>query len=129
MIAKTILIIDALINFALGILLLLFSPAIVSSLGIPPASTNFYPNILGSVFIGIAIALLIGAFGKEGQHNSGLGLLGAVTINLCGGMVLALWLIFGHLDLSVKGVVFLWFLVAVLIVLSTVELLRTLKKE
>ena len=67
---KTILLIDALINFILGILLLIFSPAIVSWLGIPSSSTSFYPNILGAVFLGITIALLIDVTGKKRPQES-----------------------------------------------------------
>ena len=126
---KIILVIDAVINFILGILLLIFSPGIVNCLGIPSSSTNFYPNILGAVFIGITAALLIGAFGKNTNKFTGLGLLGAISINLCGGLVLALWLIFGKMDLPDKGFIFLWSLVAVLIILSIAELLHVVYKN
>lgn len=126
---KIILIVDAAINFALGILLLLFSSSVVTTLGIPPSSSGFYPNILGAVFIGITIALLIGASGKGDIRRSGLGLFGAIAINLCGGSALALWLIFGHLDLPARGLAFLWSLVAVLIVLSTAELVHAVRRR
>ena len=126
---KIILIVDAAINFALGILLLLFSSSVVTALGIPPSSSGFYPNILGAVFIGITIALLIGASGKGDIRRSGLGLFGAIAINLCGGSALALWLIFGHLDLPARGLAFLWSLVAVLIVLSTAELVHAVRRR
>jgi hypothetical protein len=46
---KVILIIDAVINSVLGVLLLLFSPAIVGWLGVPPSSTNFYLLHFGRV--------------------------------------------------------------------------------
>lgn len=121
---KVILIFDAAINFGLGLLLLLFSPTTVRWLGVPPSSTSFYPNILGAVFIGITIALVFGATGTDSRRTSGLGLVGAISINLCGGTALALWLIFGRLHLPTKGFVFLWALVAILIVVSTGELLR-----
>ena len=119
---RIILFIDAIINFALGILLLLFTSSIIDTLGVPTASSGFYPNILGAVFIGITIALLIAAFGGDKYRTAGLGLFGAIAINLCGGIVLALWLILGHMDLPTRGLVFLWSLVAILIVLSTAEL-------
>jgi hypothetical protein len=53
----------------------------------------------------------------------GLGLGGAVAINLCGGIVLFIWLISGALDLPLRGLVFLWALAIVLVGISTVELL------
>ena len=120
---RIILIVDAVINFVLGVLLLLFSPGMVNYLGVPPAISNFYPNILGAVFIGITIALTIGAMRKNTVQNSGLGLLGAISINLCGGTVLILWLIFGGLHLPAKGIFFLWLLAAVLFIISISELL------
>ena len=119
---KVILIVDAVINFVLGVLLLLFSPTIVAWLGVPPSSTSFYPNILGAIFIGITIALIIGA--SEPNGVIGLGLMGAISINLCGGLVLALWLVVGRLHLPTRGFVFLWALVAILIIVSLAELLR-----
>ena len=121
---KLVLLVDALINLMLGVLLLLFSPAIVELLGVPASSTSFYPNILGAVFVGIAIALAINALGTKSAQGSGLGVMGAISINLCGGIVLALWLIFGGLSLPTRGIVFLWALVAVLVGVSSVELLR-----
>jgi hypothetical protein len=126
---KIILVIDAVINFILGLLLLLFSGGIVNALGIPSSSTNFYPNILGGVFVGITVALLIVAFGKSTNHFTGLGLIGAISINLCGGLVLALWLIFGKMNLPDKGFIVLWSLVAVLIILSLAELLHIAYKK
>lgn len=121
---KTILLIDALINFVIGVLLLIFSPAIVSWLGVPSSSTNFYPNILGAIFIGITIALLIGAIGKKNNSTEGLGLLGAISINLCGGTMLALWLIFGDIKIPAKSFIILWMLVTILIIVSLIELIH-----
>ena len=121
---KAILFFDAIINFLLGVALLMFSPKVVELLGIPESSTSFYPNILGAIFIGITIALLCSAFGSKPRRATGLGLIGAVSINLCGGAALGLWLIFGKLDLPAKGFVILWALVAILIALSLFELVR-----
>ena len=121
---KTVLSIDALINFVLGILLLFFSPVLAEWLGIPSSSTAFYPNILGAVFIGITIALLINVFGKKDGVSDGLGLTGAISINLCGGIVLAAWLFFGNLRLPAKGYIILWLLVLILIIVSVIELIH-----
>jgi hypothetical protein len=126
---KIILVVDAVINFILGMLLLIFSNGIINFLGVPSSSSNFYPNILGAVFIGITAALLIRILGKDANKFSGLGLLGAISINLSGGLVLALWLIFGNMNLPDKGFILLWSLVAVLIIISTAELLRVVYKK
>ncbi|MFC2137448.1 hypothetical protein ACFLTE_04670, partial [Bacteroidota bacterium] len=107
-------------NFILGILLLFFSKGIIHFLGVPNTDQYFYPNILGAVLFGIGIALLIEHF-KKTSGLTGLGLGGAVIINMCGGIVLALWLLFGHLNLPLKGKIFLWLLVFILIIVSSVE--------
>jgi len=121
---KIILIVDAVINFVLGVLLLLFTPTIATWLGVPQSSTSFYPNLLGAIFIGITIALVISATAAGSNSSTGLGLMGAISINLCGGSVLALWLIFGNMRLPTRGFVFLWVLVAILIVVSLAELIH-----
>ena len=121
---KLILIIDAIINFILGVLLIIFSPGIVEWLGLPASSTTFYPNILGAVFIGITIALIIDVTGKKDKSTTGLGFLGAISINICGGIMLAVWLLFGSMNLPERGLIFLWLLVGILIVVSAIELIH-----
>jgi hypothetical protein len=111
---------DAVINLILGALLLIFTGDIVRVLGVPGASSRFYPNILGGVLFGIGLALLIEYFRRE-DGLVGLGLAGAVAINLCGGGVLAAWLAFGRLDVPPHGRVFLWALVVLLVSISLAE--------
>jgi hypothetical protein len=120
---RYILFIDALINLTLGALLLFYSENLASLLGVPIIDHYFYPNILGGVFIGIAIAIFIAFRKKKNQTSTGLGLMGALAINLCGGLVLLMWLIFGDLGIPMKGKIFLWSLDIVLIVLSCIELI------
>jgi hypothetical protein len=122
-----VLLVDALINLVLGVLLLIYSPGLAGKLGVPVVDSGFYPNILGAVFIGITIALLIEALGKTREGKGGLGLTGAVSINLCGGSVLLIWLILGRLDLSPGGAIFLWALGISLIILSLIELIIHLR--
>jgi len=122
---RIILFIDAVINFGLGILLLIFTPGIIEFLGIPSTGLNFYPNILGAVLFGIGIALLIEVF-KKREMNTGLGLWGAISINICGGIVLALWLISGNLDLPLRGMIILWVLVFILVGISLIEMILSL---
>ena len=119
---KHTLIIDAVINLILGILLLAFSEKIVAVLGVPDTDQYFYPNIFGGVLIGIAVALVVEAFRKPGGLV-GLGLGGAIAINLSGGMVLAYWLLFKHLNLPKGGFIFLWALVLILVLISGIELM------
>ncbi len=117
-----ILLVDAAINLALGLLLIFFSPAIIRFFGVPDTDTYFYPNILGAILFGIGIALIVEFFRKK-EGLVGLGLGGAVSINLSGGIVLALWLLFGGLSIPLHGAIFLWFLVFVLVFISGAELL------
>jgi len=118
---NTLLTIDGLINLLLGLVLLVFPSTVVTYLGLPEAPSKFYPNILGGVLFGIAIALFVESRNSAGS-TAGLGLLGAVLINLCGGLVLGAWLLSGDLDLPLRGSVFLWTLFALLVGISAVEL-------
>lgn len=126
---KIILLIDAFINFVLGILLLAFSPGLIRFLGVPPTDNFFYPNILGAILFGIGIALTVEAYRKHKTRYIGLGLIGAISINMCGGLVLLFWLIFGGLHLPVKGQVFLWVLDILLIFVSLIELFADRKEH
>ena len=117
---KIILTIDALVNLILGILLIPASTDIADLIGVPSVAAGFYPSILGAILLGIGIALLI-EVGHTHQRTRGLGFYGAITINLCGGLVLAGWLLFANLQLPLHGFVFLWILVFLLVILSSVE--------
>jgi hypothetical protein len=125
---SVLLLIDAAINFLLGLLLLGFSRPLTDLLGVPYTTVTFYPTLLGGVLFGIGVALTIEAF-RHPKGLVGLGLGGAVAINLCGGMVLLVWLVSGALDLPLRGLVFLWSLAIVLVGISTVELLTHRRKR
>ena len=116
----TLLKIDAAINLILGILLLAFPLKLVQALGIPMADPSFYPSILGGVLFGIGLALLIECY-RQSNGFIGLGLGGAIAINLCGGLVLAIWLLSGSLNLPLRGQIFLWSLVLLLVGISLIE--------
>jgi hypothetical protein len=110
---KLLLLIDGLVNLLLGIILLLFPFGIGAAIGIPQPAMNFYPTILGGVLFGIGIALLLELRGTSKVFH-GLGLAGAIVVNFCGAGVLVVWLIFGRLDLPLRGVIILW-LIALLV--------------
>ena len=119
---------DAAINLALGILLMAFPAGLAKVLGIPMAESSFYPTILGGVLFGIGLALLIECYRKS-SRVVGLGLGGAIVINLCGGFVLAVWLLSDQLTLPLRGHILLWFLVLLLVGISLLEGLTHLKKS
>ncbi|MGD9900192.1 MAG: hypothetical protein AB7T22_13805 [Calditrichaceae bacterium] len=124
-----VLLIDALINLILGLALMISYPVTAEFLGLPAAVQLFYPNILGAVLFGIGLALLIEYY-HTAEGLSGLGLGGAVAVNLSGGFVLGLWLLFGELNIPLRGQIFLWILVFILIVISAVELwMHSVKKS
>ena len=110
--------IDSLINLVLGALLLVFPRGLVSFLGIPEPASAFYPNALGAILLGIGVALWME---RRAGRARGLGLGGALVINLCGALVLSAWLLFGDLSLSIRGAAVLWGIVAVLMVVSLTE--------
>ncbi len=93
----------------------------IAFLGLPSPGVAFYPSILGAVLLGIGIALVVERRASN-RPTAGLGLVGAVTINACGGVALAAWLVSGQLALPLRGAVCLWILVALLVGLSSVEL-------
>ena len=118
---KTFLLIDGIVNLILGLLLLSFPLGTARFLGVPQPESNFYPTILGGVILGIGIALFLEAFSKRGGFR-GLGLGGAIAINLCGAGILALWLIFKPLYLPLRGLVTLWVIAIVVLGLGILEL-------
>ena len=99
---KILIIIDCIVNLLLGVLLLLFPIGIIDLLGLPATNTKFYPSILGAVIFGIGLALLLELAGYE-KHVRGLGLGGAIIINIVGSIVLLCWLIFGSLTIPMRG--------------------------
>lgn len=96
---------------------------------IPGSSSSFYPNILGGIFIGISISIFLEVFRGEEVVRKGLGLMGAISINLCGGTVLILWLLCGNLDIPAKGYIFLWSLAIILVIVSIIELILSLRSR
>lgn len=119
---------DGIINLLLGVALLVFPAKLVAILGVPDAKPAFYASVLGAVLVGISIALFL-ELREPRPRLTGLGLGGAVAINMCAGVVLAGWLVFGGLSLPIRGQVFLWVLVLVLVGLSGAELVQLLQRS
>jgi hypothetical protein len=113
---------DAIINLLLGLLLLLLPVGLLEFLGLPPTDTFFYTSILGGVIFGIGVALSLERWGTP-MGIRGLGLGGAIAINLCGGGTLLFWLIVGNLDLPLRGLVTLWIVGILVIGIGLVELI------
>jgi hypothetical protein len=118
---KNLLLIDGIANLVLGVLLLLFPLGVAEFFGVPQPESNFYPTILGGVILGIGIALLIERFGFVKQIR-GLGLGGAIAINISGSLVLLGWLIFAPPMLPLWGLIILWAIGIIVLGIGLVEL-------
>lgn len=117
----SLLIIDGIINLILGALLVVFPSGLVETLGLPAGDERFYPTVLGAVLIGIGLALLIEANRLPGGLV-GLGLGGALAINLAAAAALSIWLVLGDLTIPTRGKVLLGVLSVGLVVISAAEL-------
>ena len=106
------------INLLLGVLLLLYPQSLVEALGMPLVTTSFFPNVLGGVLFGIGLALLIAHRGG----TQGLGLDGAIAINLCGAGVVVGWLVVAPHAIPPRGRITLWVIALLVIGIGLVEL-------
>ncbi len=118
---RTLLELDGYANILLGLVLTFFPAPVARILGLPGIEHAFYPSLFGAVLIGIGVALLLERF-RRSEHLIGLGLSGALIINLCFGIALAAWLTVADLVLPFRGYLVLWILVAVLVGFGSVEL-------
>jgi hypothetical protein len=109
---------DGVGNVLLGLPLLFFPREVTELLGLPPLAASFYPAILGSIFVGIGVALLVERFRPS---LGGLGLGGAIAINLIFGITLAGWLLFTRMRPAPRGMLVLSILAVILVGISLVE--------
>ena len=115
---RPLLLADAVINLGLGTLLLLYPQWLVEALGMPVVATTFFPNVLGGVLFGIGLALLIAYRGGA----QGLGLDGAIAINLCGAGTVVGWLVIAPQGIPPRGKITLWIIALVIIGIGLIEL-------
>ena len=120
------LLLDGIGNVLLGLPLVFFPHGVARLLDIPVTEGAFYPTILGSVFIGIGIALFVERFNPR---RRGLGLGGAISINLTFGIVLGIWLLKNGEALSGLAILLLWILVAILVGISSFEWFSIMRKS
>ncbi len=109
---------DGVGNLLLGIPLVASPQSVAAFLGIPTAADPFYALILGAVFVGIGVALLVERFRP---NLAALGIAGAAAINLVFGLVLTGWLLLSDVVLPLRGSLFLWALAVVLVGISGFE--------
>lgn len=109
--------VDALANLFLGAALLLAPAGVIELFDLPAVSNFFYTAVLGAVLVGIGLALLLTL-----RSFSGLGLMGAIAINLCGATAVVCWLLSNPVQLSVRGKVVLWTVAAIVYAIAVFEL-------
>lgn len=115
---RPLLLADALVNLLLGALLLFYPQWLVEALGMPVVANTFFPNVLGGVLFGIGLALLLAYRGGA----QGLGLDGAIAINLCGAGVVVGWLVIAPHAIPPRGKITLWIIALAVIGIGLVEL-------
>jgi uncharacterized membrane protein YjjB (DUF3815 family) len=116
------LIIDGIVNLILGGLLLFFPAQLIKVFELPGVETFFYVNILGGVLFGIGIALLLEQY-SDRLKMSGLGIAGAILINICGAGALVYWLVFENLNLSLNSSIFLWSIAIIVLGVACAEII------
>jgi len=122
---RPLLLADAVINLVLGALLLVYPQWLVEALGMPVVATTFFPNVLGGVLFGIGLALFIASRGGA----QGLGLDGAIAINLCGAGVVVGWLVVAPHAIPPRGRITLWIIAVVVIGTGLIELQHRLASK
>jgi hypothetical protein len=119
---------NAIFYFALGFLLLLFPFGLVGALGAALPGVTFYASMLGAVLLGIGLALMLersrGILGLPG-----LGINGAILINISCAITLALWLFYRSLNLLQIGYILLWGLAAMLVTITLAEIYYILQEK
>jgi hypothetical protein len=118
---RVLLAVDAVVNLVLGAIMLCFPAGLVGALGLPPTNTYFYASLLGAVIFGIGVALVAELYGAR-RGVRGLGLGGAIVINLCGGGALAAWLLFIRPQIPIRGSVVLWSVATLVLGIGLTEL-------
>jgi hypothetical protein len=118
---RLLLALDALVNLLLGMVLLLSPAGALEFLGLPLTDTYFYATILGGVIFGIGVALCLDLWGAP-RGVRGLGLDGAIAINICGAAVLLFWLVLGRLALPLRGRFVLWTVAVGVLAIGAIEI-------
>lgn len=123
------LLIDGVVDLILGIIILLFPAGMDDFLGLPVSNSYFYSSILGGVLFGIGVALFVERFGQS-RNIRGLGLNAAIILNLCGALVLLIWLIFSSSSIPLRGFVILWGVAIAVLVIGIAEIIsKALSKK
>ena len=119
--------VDAILNLVLGIALLLIPRQTIEFFGLPSADTLFYVTVLGAVLLGIGIALWID--GGTTANRRGLGLVGAIVINVLGAGAVLVWLLVDPFSLPTRGYVTLGIVVLAVMGTAAVEVFAVVRNR
>ncbi len=122
--SRALLFADAVINLALGGLLILYPQLLISMFGFPMMITRFFASVLGGVLIGIGVALFVTYRGG----TAGLGLDGAIAINICGAGTVVVWLLAAPGEFSFAGRITLWVVAVLVLGIGCIELFHRLRR-
>jgi hypothetical protein len=111
--------IEVVLEASLAVCLLVAPGLFAKLLGLPAASSSFWPRLLGGTLAGVALATLAGI---SNWTRSGLGLGGHIAINVSISLTLLSMLIAGPFAPTWRGRLVLWALALVLLVLALVEI-------
>jgi hypothetical protein len=107
--------IDGIINLLLGAALLAFPKGLVTIPGLPEPADPLYSGVLGGVLVGIGAGLVLQQLLDHPVQARGIEV--PIVTNLGGAGALLALLVTGHLQIPLKGQIFLW--VVAIIVLAT----------
>lgn len=109
---------ETLLKLTGGLVLLIAPLTAIRVLGLPGTPSRFWPRLLGTVLVGLAIATFI-----EGwlPGSRGLSLAGCIAINLISAGTITTELILSSPRLVGRGRFILWLIVAILLSMSLVE--------
>jgi hypothetical protein len=99
---------------------LLLAPQLAAAaLGLPRPGSAFWPRLLGSVLVGVALASALQGILATGR---GLALGGSIALNLATSVFLLATVTLGPRPNTRRGRLSLWLLLALLVLLSLVEI-------
>lgn len=118
-IVQQLLLIEALVKLAAGVMLVLAPLATASVLGLPRPPSGFWPRLLGALLIGLAAALFIE---MRLPGSKGLGLAGAIAVDIVLAFTLVAQMLAKAGAETRRGKLVMWLVTAALVVLALVEI-------
>lgn len=114
---------ETLLKGGIGLLMILLPLTMAKIAGLPHTGTAFWPRLFGASLIGIAAAFAVNGYAHLNPQlaQSGLGLGGAIAINLITVLSLAGTLIFKGVS-TTRGVLLIWLFGLLLTGLILVEI-------